>query len=91
MTVAPFLSVKVVALMVVGSIASLKVAVTETFLGTPVAALAGPVEVTVGKVLVGVGELLSHAAESSASVMKVATARDRVAQAPVPDACGDCS
>jgi hypothetical protein len=55
--------------MVDGFIASLNVAVTETFLGTPVAELAGPVDDIVGTTEAGgcVGEF-SHAAATSATV-----------------------
>jgi hypothetical protein len=66
--VAPFISTNVVALSVAGVIASLNVAVTAGFLGTPVAAFAGPVDVTVGAALVGLlGVLPLHAAASTAT------------------------
>ena len=46
-------SVKVVAAIVAGFIASLKVALTTWLMGTPVAPLAGIVETTVGGVVSG--------------------------------------
>ena len=56
--VVPCFKVKVTVVIVKGSIASLKVAVTALLMVTPVAALAGTVELTVGAVVSGVAPVV---------------------------------